>query len=58
MAAGEQADQQFLDHRGLADDHLRKLGDDFLAGVVQAADGGRFGDGGLNDVGRASGRRA
>ena len=55
VAAAEQGDQQFLDHVVLADDHLRKLVEDLLAGVAQLANGRRIGDGGLHDISRPLG---
>ena len=40
MAAAEERDQQLLDHLVLADDHLRELLEDLLAGFIELANGG------------------
>ena len=42
MAPAEERNQQLFDHLVLADDDLGKLLEDFFAGLVQLADGGRI----------------
>ncbi len=39
MAAGQHADQQFVDYLPLSDNDLAQLGRDFSVGLVQSLDG-------------------